>query len=33
LDDDEMPIKTYIHMEGEEIVKLELKIDDVMNKA
>ena len=31
LDDDEMSIKTYIHMEGEEIIELELSIDKLVD--
>ena len=33
LDDDEMSIETYIHMEGEEIIKLELSIDELVDAA
>jgi len=31
LDDDEMPIKTYIQMEGEEIIEVELNIDELLD--
>jgi hypothetical protein len=33
LDDDEMSFKTYIYMEGEEITKLELSIDELVDAA
>ena len=31
--DDEMSIETYIQMEGEEIIKLELSIDELVDVA
>jgi hypothetical protein len=33
LGDDEMSIETYIQMEGEEITKLELSTDDLVDVA
>jgi hypothetical protein len=30
LGDDEISFKTYIHMEGEEIIELELSIDELV---
>jgi hypothetical protein len=33
LGDDEMSIETYIQMEGEEITKLELSIDELVDAA
>jgi hypothetical protein len=33
LDDDEMSIKTYIQMEGEEIIELELSLDELVDAA
>jgi hypothetical protein len=31
LDGDEMPIKTYIQMEGEEIIEVELNVDELLD--
>jgi hypothetical protein len=33
LGDDKMSIKTYIHMEGEEITELGLSIDELVDAA
>jgi hypothetical protein len=33
LDDDEMSIETYIHMEGEEIIELELSTHELVDAA
>jgi hypothetical protein len=33
LGDDEMPIETYIQMEGEEILELELSVDELVDVA
>jgi hypothetical protein len=33
LGDDEMSIQTYIQMEGEEIIELELNIDELLDFA
>jgi hypothetical protein len=33
LDDDEMSIKTYTQMKGEEIIELELSIDELVDVA
>jgi hypothetical protein len=33
LGDDEMPIETYIQMEGEEITELELSTDELVDPA